>query len=144
MWVCVFALVGCACFSRETPAHFFVASRVPAPFRRLDIDNRHHADSGDPTVNCTGKAGQPCCYFQSGAEIQGVGECSATDPASCLFDCWLKSVNGSSFTFKLSVPTAPRAPFPHFWEAGINSPHSAMTLRADWREHMTLLKRSMG
>ena len=36
------------------------------------------------------------------------------------------------------------APFPHFWELGINSPHSAIALRSDWRDHMTMLKQHNG
>ena len=56
------------------------------------------------TPNCTGKAGQGCCYFQSKAEISGRG----TTP---LFDCWEKGG---------LPPAPPPAPVPPPW-AG---PHS--------------------
>jgi hypothetical protein len=72
------------------------------------------------TTNCTGKAGQPCCYFQSSSEITGV-------IAGTKFDCWAKP-GSASFTVTSTTTT----PFPHFWQTGINSPHSAITLRADW------------
>jgi hypothetical protein len=48
---------------------------------------KHPASSGAgvaPTPNCSGKVGQPCCYFQSKGEIQGRGE-------NAKFDCWEKS-----------------------------------------------------
>jgi hypothetical protein len=37
------------------------------------------------TPNCTGKAGQPCCYFQSKSEIVGM-------LPTPLFDCWDRNV----------------------------------------------------
>ena len=56
------------------------------------------------TPNCTGKAGQGCCYFQSKADISGRG----TTP---LFDCWEKGG---------LPPAPPPTPVPPPW-AG---PHS--------------------
>ena len=90
-----------------------------------------NTSGGTPTVNCTGDAGFPCCYLQSSANI------TAYMPIKG-FRCYQKE--GQS-TVSLTTKTEP---FPHFWETGINSPHSAMTLRADWREHMTMLKEHMG
>ena len=47
------------------------------------------------TVNCSGHAGQPCCYFQSRSDIVGRGSNSK-------FDCWCKS----------SLPAPPPPPPP--------------------------------
>eukprot|EP00038_Savillea_parva_P028287 m.64191 g.64191 ORF g.64191 m.64191 type:complete len:610 (+) comp8208_c0_seq1:61-1890(+) len=85
----------------------------------------------DKTVNCTATAGQPCCYFQRASDITDVGQ--TTD-----FECWQKP-GVASVTLSTSTSS-----FPHFWTKGINSPHSAMTLREDWRSHMRYLKTNIG
>mmetsp|Transcript_9101 Transcript_9101/g.15033 ORF Transcript_9101/g.15033 Transcript_9101/m.15033 type:complete len:621 (+) Transcript_9101:93-1955(+) len=89
------------------------------------------ASGGAATSNCTGQIGQPCCYFQSKEEITGHGP----EPR---FDCWEKA---GIKKFALGTATTE---FPHFWEAGINSPHSAITLRADWREQMRQMRTDIG
>eukprot|EP00039_Didymoeca_costata_P001494 m.52945 g.52945 ORF g.52945 m.52945 type:complete len:612 (+) comp10829_c0_seq2:51-1886(+) len=94
---------------------------------------KHPNASGEgvtPTVNCSGKVGQPCCYQQTAA-VMGIAY------ESPKFDCWYKPSNA---VFNL---TGDVSDFPHFWQRGINSPHSALTLRADWQSQMRLLKNNM-
>lgn len=97
-----------------------------------------NASGKDVTVtsNCTGQAGQPCCYFQDLAAV------STGERQTPHFDAWEKP--SPPVTVTLDDPTAPTTDFPHFWETGINSPHSAMTLRADWQGHMRMLKDAIG
>eukprot|EP00658_Telonema_sp_P-2_P033435 TRINITY_DN24543_c0_g1_i3.p1 TRINITY_DN24543_c0_g1~~TRINITY_DN24543_c0_g1_i3.p1 ORF type:complete len:514 (-),score=111.05 TRINITY_DN24543_c0_g1_i3:133-1674(-) len=88
------------------------------------------ATGGAATPNCTGSHGQGCCYLQSASQVQSVAAASS-------YDCWIRP--GSA-----EVKLGPnRSTFSHLWEHGINSPHSAMTLRADWRSHMSRLKIGM-
>ena len=58
------------------------------------------------TVNCTAKAGQPCCYFQTKAAITG----RASTP---LFDCWEKG--GLPPPAPVPPPPSPQPPWagPH-------------------------------
>jgi hypothetical protein len=57
------------------------------------------------------------------------------------FSCWSKPPEPGNATFTLGTISTP---FPHFWEKGINSPHSAMTLRSDYQRQMTTLHDDIG
>ena len=59
------------------------------------------------------------------------------------FSCWEKPPIPGAARFELDS-TKPPTEFPHFWEAGINSPHSALTLRSDYQAQMTQLHESIG
>lgn len=83
------------------------------------------------TVNCTGQSGQPCCYLQSSTAVSGTAQ-------DAQFSCWAKPG-----TARFTVGETGSA-FSHYWEAGINSPHSALTLRADYQSQMRQLRRDIG
>ena len=63
------------------------------------------------TVNCTGKAGQPCCYFQTKAAIAG------KVAPELLFDCWEKG----GLPPPLPPPAPPPPPTPPAPWAGAHS-----------------------
>jgi hypothetical protein len=84
--------------------------------------------------NCTGAVGTLCCYMQHPAAITGV------DPRAN-FSCFEKPLKPGNATFTVG---GERTTFPHFWETGINSPHSAMTLRSDYQKQMTALHEDIG
>jgi hypothetical protein len=98
------------------------------------------SDTGDPSPagegNCTGHAGQPCCYMQT-ASVMG----RATPRLN--YSCWEKPPVAGATTFDLAGGQH-TSPFHHFWEKGINSPHSALTLRADYQRQMTALHDDIG
>ena len=85
--------------------------------------------------NCTGKLGESCCYMQAPSAIK-------SQVRRAHFSCWEKPIPPGTEQFTL-VPDS-TSPFPHFWEAGINSPHSAMTLRADYQAQMAALHEHIG
>jgi hypothetical protein len=89
---------------------------------------------GEDRGNCTGAIGTTCCYMQHMDTIGAVGYRDA-------FSCWSKPPQPGNATFTLGTTATP---FPHFWEKGINSPHSAMTLRSDYQRQMTTLHEDIG
>ena len=60
------------------------------------------------------------------------------------YSCWEKPLRPGAAIFDLGGGGAPVTPFPHFWEKGINSPNSALTLRADYQRQMTALHDDIG
>ena len=93
--------------------------------------------AGEGRGNCTLTAsgrGAVCCYMQHPEAI------TASDPRED-FSCWQKPPRPGNASFALGSTSSP---FPHFWETGINSPHSAMTLRSDYQAQMTALHEDIG
>ena len=99
------------------------------------------SNTGEPSPpgegNCTGGFGQPCCYMQT---MDAMG---AQSPR-LNYSCWEKPLRPGAAIFDLGGGGAPVTPFPHFWEKGINSPNSALTLRADYQRQMTALHDDIG
>lgn len=59
------------------------------------------------------------------------------------YSCWQKPEPPGKTTFNLGANRSTTF-FGHFWEQGINSPHSAITLRADYQRQMTALHDDIG
>ena len=102
------------------------------------VSFKHPGGTGEPAPvghgDCTGKVGLPCCYMQASAAV------GAQEPREN-FACWRKPTPPGKEHYTIGNDTAP---FMHFWETGINSPHSAMTLRSDYQKQMTALKKDIG
>jgi hypothetical protein len=84
--------------------------------------------------NCTGSVGEQCCYMQHASDIKD------SSPRTN-FTCWEKPLPSGSAKFVIGTATTA---FAHFWETGINSPHSALTLRSDYQAQMTDLHHRIG
>ena len=54
----------------------------------------------------------------------------------------LAKTQSAKYTVDLTTTTA--APFPHHWEECVGSGHASLTLRADWRAHLTKARRDLG
>ena len=88
---------------------------------------------GNCSLDASGK-GSVCCYMQTAAAITDTE--ARTD-----FSCFEKPPKPGKAAFTVGAATGH---LPHFWEKGINSPHSAMTLRSDYQRQMTALLEDIG
>ena len=52
-------------------------------------------------------------------------------------------LDGAPVLFEVQTGGKPR-PFRHWWKTAVGSGHAALTLRADWREHMAMARHSCG
>jgi hypothetical protein len=93
--------------------------------------------TGEPGGNCTGGVGQPCCYMQSAAAM------GHSEPREN-YTCWEKPPTPGAASYHVDRGSGGTTHFEHFWERGINSPHSALTLRADYQRQMTALRSDIG